>query len=109
MYGIPTKHELLFFKEKTLIGYKVMEYNYILNFSNGVEINIYGSPSKKNMPNIFGENPLNKLLHIKIEDIKVDGKKLTLIFSNGYRYVLYDDDEHYESFTISTSEGTFII
>ena len=118
MYGVPADVDWSFLYSKELEQVCIGSFDVQLRFFGDVGISIYGgfdhlgpdgSPlsDRPDLPD--RATTLVSLLKCRVTDARPDGgKTLALRFSNGESLRIHDDDEHYETFTVS-SAGPLIV
>jgi len=118
MYGLPPNTQLDFLKGKALLQACFGANDLILNFTEDISISIFSSVGVS-----FGGGSLDKhsafeevsrellqLLNREIVEVHWTPKgTVTLIFDEGGTVQIYDDSEHYESFTITSPSGLLVV
>ncbi len=119
MYGLPKDIDLSFFlgKELEQIAFSPGQIQWF--FSDGIHIGFSGEFSHstqgkitvwdEDMPLVNAASVLS-LVGAKVVDVEAltDGT-LTLRFSNSETIALYDNSEHYESYTIRHGDDLFVV
>ena len=119
MYGLPDKIDLSFFLGKDLEQISFGPAQIQFYFSDRIHIGIGGklSHSAGGKTSVWGEGvpPMNaasvlSLIGASVIDVHgtSDGT-LTLTFSNDESLVLFDDSDHYESYTIRHGDDVFVV
>jgi len=116
MYGLAPDTDLSFLLKKRLAEVAVGLGQVQLNFEDGVSIYIYssydihfGDRFVPGQPLPHGAANLLGLPGSIIECVAIEEKgTLSLTFSTGNRVIVYDDDDHYESYEIFQLDGAHI-
>jgi len=115
MYGVPKNLDLRRFVGATLIQIGVGEFQLQFHFHTGVSIGVEGGWELRNaagevvdqaMENrLRSEYRVHRILGRDVVGTEIDPpRSITLDFDDGHRLQVFDDDEHYESFSIQPGD-----
>ncbi|HEV7281566.1 MAG TPA: hypothetical protein VGN57_15300 [Pirellulaceae bacterium] len=117
MYGVPQDVEWSFLVDRELEQVCIGLYDLILNFHNGVSISvtsscttrIAGSAAAWSAGATQGAEGVLLLLRRKATSVSTTDRSLTLKFEGGDSWTAYDNDERYESFTVTSPNGLIVV
>ena len=121
MYGVPKELPLAGFVGQDLDFVGLGRYQVQFGFSGGGDISVQSGwelVDPKGAPLDASEEHeardcyrLHRLLSLPVAGFAIDApRSFTLVFGAGYRLTIYDDDPHYESFTLQLrGEGLWVV
>jgi hypothetical protein len=114
MYNVPPENELQFLVGRELIQVCIDPCQVIVHFDNQTSISIESSfhlefePAPKSL--LESGAQILRLLRTTITSVQVvNPNELVLVFDARWRLHIFEDDDPYESFHITSPEGTFVI
>ena len=121
MYGVPEELPLAGFVGQDLDFIGLARYQFQLRFSGGGEIDVQGgwqlvAPGGEQIDGAEEHERrdcyrLHRLISLRVTGFAIDApRSFTLVLGEGHRLTVYDDDPHYETFTLQLrGEGLWVV